>query len=161
MKRNLKFYIILFLLLIAFIISFHEIYNTPNLAQYSPAQLDNLTLNSLKKVDDYPFYTMIYYSDYGFDKYLKGEKAYPVIWTSIITHKDHGGCTCFASMGKKHDPLYGRNFDYYNSIPLILYTKPDNGYASISMVDIQFCGYNKPNYLPDSINSRKALLNAP
>ncbi len=162
MKRHLKFYVILFLLLIVIIISFLELNNnTPNPTQYSPAQLDSLTLNSLKKVDNYPFYTMIYYGDYEFDNYLKGEKDYPLIWTSINTNKDHRGCTCFTSMGNKSEPLYGRNFDYHNSIPLILYTKPDNGYASISMVDIQFFGYNKSDYLPDSINSRKALLNAP
>lgn len=162
MKRNLKFYITLFLLLIAFIISCSESNNnTPNRAQYSPAQLDSLTLNSLKKVDNYPFYAMIYYGDYGFANYLKGKKNYPITWTPIYTKKYHMGCTCFASMGKKSDPLYGRNFDYHNSIPLILYTKPDSGYASISMVDIQFLGYNKSDNLPDSKKSRKALLNAP
>lgn len=29
------------------------------------------SLMSLKKVNDYPFYTMTYYGDYGFDKFLK------------------------------------------------------------------------------------------
>ena len=32
--------------------------------------LDSLTLASLNRVDDYPFYTMTYYGDYGFSDYV-------------------------------------------------------------------------------------------
>jgi predicted choloylglycine hydrolase len=162
MKRNSEFYIMLFPLLILFIISCQQIdNNAPNLSQYSSAQLDSLTLYSLKKINSYPFYTMTYYSDYGFDDYLKGKKDYPVTWANTDISQFYWRCSCFASMGRDGDKLYGRNFDYFNTVPLLLYTNPQNGHASMSMVDIQFLGYDQLNHLPDSIDSRKALLNAP
>lgn len=162
MKRNSVSYVTLFSLLIYFIVSCHQTdSNDLNLGQYSREQLDSLTLNSLKKIDDYPFYAMTYYGDYGFDNYLKGNKGYPIAWTDVNKNKFHRRCSCFAAMGKKSCFFYGRNFDYHNSVPLILYTKPRNGHASMSMVDIQFLGYDQLNHLPDSITSRKELLDAP
>ena len=162
MKKHAIPNVLLILLLISFIISCHQTdSNAVHIGQYTPAQLDSLTLQSLKKIDNYPFYAMTYYSNYGFDNYLKGKKNYPITWANTDTNQFFWRCSCFASMGKDGDKLYGRNFDYFNTVPLLLYTNPQNGHASISMVDIQFLGYDQLNHLSDSIDSRKALLNAP
>jgi hypothetical protein len=37
--------------------------------------------------------------------------------------------------------LFGRNFDYYYSPALLLFTRPPAGYASVSMVDLAVVGF--------------------
>ena len=117
------------------------------------------SLASLKKVDNYGMYQMTYYGDYGFDEFLKvGAKSDADI-EAFVTRRllkglpiDLGvtgdGCTAFVVKNENDDILFGRNFDFTYSPSLQLYTTPDNGYASVSTVNLSFLGYSEDN-LPD------------
>jgi hypothetical protein len=97
---------------------------------------------SLEKVDDYPLYVMTYAGDYGFDEYLQHgvTDARP----PAISPADSAewACTTFAALNPGGEALLGRNFDWHNRATLILYTDPSDGYASVSLVDIAYLGYD-------------------
>lgn len=86
---------------------------------------DSLTLNSLRKLDGSQFYTMNYYSDYNFKEYLDGRIEFPILDSTDKNLRIK--CTCFAAMGNSDSMFFGRNFDYSNSIPLLLFTYPKDG----------------------------------
>jgi len=175
-------------------------------SKYTKAQLDSLTMASLKKVDNHPFYTMIYYGDYGFSNYVKpGVNKSALLKTNTLLEKfslrfknskiisnqrakvcsefnskivnvpghirlwrdlrskikiDLWSCTCFAALGNKNATILGRNFDWYDHIPLLLFTDPPDGYASVSMVDLDYFGFNRNN-LPDKVQNNRRLLDTP
>jgi len=60
---------IIIVLSLMFLTSFCDKESKPG--NHSKGELENLTLTSLEKVNDYPLYVMTYYGDYGFDEYLK------------------------------------------------------------------------------------------
>lgn len=112
------------------------------------------TLFSLKLVDQHPLYTMTYNGDYGFDDFLKqGAKSDGDI-ERFVTKRllkglpfhfnvTKGGCSAFTAEDKAGEPLYARNFDFDFTPALLLKTKPANGYASVSMVNLSYAGYTK------------------
>ena len=126
---------------------------------YSAEELENMTLSSLEKVNDYPLYVMTYYGDYGFNEFLKTGQR---ITLNAGNETDNSwGCTCFSGLKNENARLLGRNFDWPNeSVPLLLFTDPPEGYASVSVVDLGFFGYSRDD-LPDSIENRGNLLNTP
>lgn len=121
----------------------------------------NSTLNSLKKVDDFPLYTMTYAGDYGFADYLK-TGTHPSLSLREPGRSGEGtwGCTCFAASGIGLAKVFGRNFDWHDCIPLLLFTKAPGAYASVSMVDLEYFGYSRNN-LPDALENREELLGTP
>jgi hypothetical protein len=52
-------------------------------------------------------------------------------------------CSLFAALGDPDSMLYGRNFDWDHSPALLLYTYPPDGYASVSMVNLGFLGFDQ------------------
>jgi len=48
------------------------------------------------------------------------------------------GCSLFAAFGDGKEMFYGRNFDWRYSPALLLFTDPPEGYASVSMVDLDY-----------------------
>jgi hypothetical protein len=90
------------------------------------------TLASLVKVDDHPLYTMRYVGVYETStrQTSNGTKG-PVAKTALPW-----ACSLFATA-----EVYGRNFDWQHSPALLLYTDPPEGYASVSMVDIAYLGF--------------------
>jgi hypothetical protein len=73
-------------------------------------------------------------------------------------------CSLFAALGDADHMLYGRNFDWDYSPAMLLFTGPPDGYASVSMVDIAYLGFEgaKANTLPDlPLVERRSLLGAP
>jgi len=101
-------------------------------------------------VDSYPLYVATYVADYRLDEYLR-TGSYS---SSLI--RGSPGCTCFYASGSK---LYGRNFDFPANPALLLFTHPDDGYASVSMVDLGYFGYSLGN-LPED-GSLESLTTAP
>ena len=119
------------------------------------------TLSSLTKIDDFPFYTMKFYADYGFSDKIQIKKNSNTESLKIKLDENRGwGCACFTAFGDKTKMYFGRNFDWHYCIPMLLYTKPKDGHASVSIVDLEYLGYNSTN-LPDDNNNRQRLLNAP
>lgn len=126
------------------------------------------TLTSLVQVDNYPLYTMHYYGTF--------ERATPATQVieglisatarpakSLKTEPDWA-CSLFAALGNPDHKLYGRNFDWHFSPALLLFTDPPQGYASVSMVDIAYLGFNssQARALTDqSLRDRRPLLFAP
>jgi hypothetical protein len=124
---------------------------TENLAGLSPDEIT--TLRSLEKLDEYPFYRMHYAGDY----------EYPQIGSTWPEEVDFA-CSLFASMGTGGDIYYGRNFDWSISPALLLFTDPPDGYASVSMVDLEFLGIDpedSKNLTELPLLERTALLSAP
>ena len=119
------------------------------------------TLASIQKVDDYPLYTMTYYGDYGFKEYLLTGNL-PFFSSDVLQREERFACTCFAAMGTKGSLIFSRNFDWQpnRATYLLLVTDPPDGFASISMIDLGFLGYDD-NAQPNSSNNRTPLLNTP
>ena len=135
--------------------------NVADIDKYTQQQLDSLTLASLKKVDDYPLYVMTFYGDYGFAEYLQtGISTSTSANLSTQQTSIRWACTCFAALGKKGFAVFGRNFDWVNRASLLLFTNPPGAYAAVSMVDLNYFGYNANN-LPDSPGNRENLLGTP
>lgn len=117
------------------------------------------TLSSLQQREQ-GVYTMTYYGDYGFDEFLETGAQSDEDIERFVTHRllkglpieinvTGAGCTCFVSRNENDDVIFGRNFDFTYAPMLQIYTKPDNGYASISTVNLSFAGYSEDN-LPSS-----------
>lgn len=118
------------------------------------------TLLSLEKIDDYGAYQMTYYGDYGFDEFLEVGASSDEDIEKFVTKRllkgmpvDLGvtgdGCTAFVTKNEKGEVIYGRNFDFLYAPSLQLYTEPEDGYKSVSTVNLSFAGYSE-NTLPDS-----------
>lgn len=118
------------------------------------------SLMSLEKVDDYGMYQMTYCGDYGFDDFLEVGAGNDADIEAFVTKQllkglpiDLGvtgnGCTAFVVKNENGNILFGRNFDFTYAPSLQLYTTPDNGYASVSTINLAFAGYSEDN-LPDS-----------
>ena len=125
------------------------------------------SLSTLKKVDNYPMYTMTYYGDYGFDDFLKVGAKNDSDIEAFVTKRllkglpiDLGvtgdGCTAFVTHNENGDVIFGRNFDFDYTPSLQVKTTPDNGYASVSTVNLTFAGYDENN-LPEGFNAFLAL----
>jgi len=117
----------------------------------SPDQI--ATLNSLERVDEYPLYVMHYQG-----KYRSGVSYLPAYDTDAAW-----ACSLFATMGDEDQKIFGRNFDWQFSPAVLLFTDPPDGYASVSMVDIAYLGFeNKAENLAElPLVKRQALLQAP
>ena len=125
------------------------------------------SLASLKEIDDYGMYQMVYYGDYGFDDFLKVGATSDADIEAFVTSRllkglpiDLGvtgdGCTAFVTKNDNGDILFGRNFDFLYAPSLQLFTNPENGYASVSTVNLSFAGYSEDN-LPDGFNLNSFL----
>lgn len=133
--------------------------STPTTAPTPTSRADGLsdeevaTLSSLEQVDDYPLYTMRYYGPYD-------QRASSIETASLPSW----ACSLFAALGDADNMLYGRNFDWEYSPAVLLFTDPPDGYASVSMVDIAYFGFEgaKVGTLPDlPLIERQALLHTP
>jgi hypothetical protein len=139
--------------------SFPKASATPTLSASVIEELGGLTpeeavtLHSLEKLDNYPFYSMHYAGNY----------EYPQIG-STWPEEVNFACSLFASMATGSDMLYGRNFDWSISPTLLLFTDPPDAYASVSMVDLEFLGIppeDSKNLTDLPLVERTALLSAP
>ncbi len=112
------------------------------------------SLWSLKKLDNYGMFQMTYYGDYGFDDFLEiGAKSDSDIEAFVTKRLLKGlpidlgvtgdGCTAFVTQNNNGEIIFGRNFDFTYSPSLQVFTSPDNGYKSVSTVNLTFAGYDE------------------
>lgn len=117
------------------------------------------TLASLTRVDDYPLYTMHYYGSYA----TADAASVADLPESTATSRASWACSLFAALGDAQNRFFGRNFDWPFSPALLLFTDPDDGYASVSMVDIVYLRFSDRSVdltqLP--LDQRRMLLEAP
>lgn len=139
---------------------------TPNVvATQTPIGDEAATLLSLQKVDDYPLYTMQYRGAYQQAAGLRpGTVSLTEAVVPVTGCQAQWGCSLFTAMADENDRLMGRNFDWQFSPALLLFTRPPDGYASVSMVDIAYLGFdgerfkNLTDLPPEQL---RALLDAP
>jgi penicillin V acylase-like amidase (Ntn superfamily) len=111
------------------------------------------TLKSLRKVDDYPLYTMTYYGAYDISSEIQ---------TAVMSRERPWACSLFAAFGDTRHKLYGRNFDWEFSPAVLLFTHPPDGYASVSMVDITYLGFRRQDVASLTTSQKRSrLLSAP
>jgi Acyl-coenzyme A:6-aminopenicillanic acid acyl-transferase len=119
------------------------------------------TLASLTKVDAYPLYSMTYQSSYRPAATQWPGAAVPAMKEGV--RSPAWACSLFAALGDAKNRLYGRNFDWRFSPALLLYLDPPDGYASVSLVDMEYFGFGDGSQdlttLP--LARRRALLGAP
>ena len=109
-----------------------------------------------------------YEGNYGFDEFLvqggaASDQAVAEYLTSSIS--DGGlrvllggnpfGCSTLSVAGQEGGYLFGRNFDWENCNAMIVSSKPENGYASVSTVNTDFiqAGGLDTSKLPDQIQA--------
>lgn len=104
---------------------------------------EEATLNSLEQVDDHPLYTMHYIGSYP--SRAHSYKPTTLIKSTLASAQTScnvtWACSLFAVLGDEDNRLFGRNFDWHFSPALLLFTDPPDGYASVSMVDIEYLGF--------------------
>lgn len=129
------------------------------------------TVFSVEKIDAQGFYTMEYSGDYGFDEFLQVGAGNDQELIDFVAKRLMKGlpitikapdlsCSTFNAITPDGEYIFGRNFDMDSSPGLLVHTRPDNGYESISMVNLAFLGYNK-DYMPDRFCNRFLALAAP
>ena len=135
------------------------VYATPNDGLSAD---ERATLESLRKIDDYPLYTMYYQGDYHHEELTNTIDTYPAaVWA---THRSATwACSLFATLVANNTMLFGRNFDWRYSPAVLLFTQPSAGYASAAMVDIEYLvGADLAHHLTEiPLDERTALLEAP
>lgn len=132
------------------------------------------TISSIEKVTD-NFYKIAYTADYKLDKLLEQGVSTEAELEAFISknlffgypmHGNEeyyaGGCTAFSVMTPDSQYISGKNFDYDPTEILIVYTSPQNGYASYTMVDLDIVGIGKDNDIStNSLLGKIGMLAAP
>lgn len=121
-------------------------------------------------------YYMEYDGDYGFDEMLDrgGVGSDVEVAEFFVDYISHGmispadvdidvsdfGCSTLCVQGEK-GAMLGRNFDWSEEcIEMLVVTRPDNGYDSVSTVNLAFLGYGG-DYLPEELTDKFLALAAP
>lgn len=97
------------------------------------------------------FSTVSFDGDYGFDTYLEhgGASTDTEVIKYLTQHLISNateldfqpiafGCSTIAADGKNGERLFGRNFDWNHCNAMVVLSKPNNGYQSISTVNMDF-----------------------
>lgn len=92
-------------------------------------------------------------SDAGVAEYLMNRISEGSI--SLLFGKNPFGCSTLSVSGSDGGRLFGRNFDWENCNALILSSKPEKGYASVSTVNMDFIQSNgiDVSRIPDNIQA--------
>lgn len=116
------------------------------------------TLNSLEQLDAYPLYVMHYQGAYP------AQVSQPWPRSVLAARQLTWGCSLFAALGDGGDRLAGRNFDWRFSPALLLFTEPPGAFASVSLVDLEYLGFDgepAKKLLDLPLEARRSLLDAP
>ena len=114
------------------------------------------TIQSLKKVNEFPFYIAEYFGDYRINDYKKGAIKSPNDIVPFFQTLFNGlgkptelsfpgppeinsGCSAFFCRDKNNSAIIGKNNDWKKDPVLLLTTTPDDGYKALSMVNLNFC----------------------
>ncbi len=117
---------------------------------------------SIMKLED-GLYRMEYVGDYGFDEFLAqggadSDSALAVYLASYLSHgyckternvpEEAFGCSTVCVTDEHGVTYFGRNYDWKDCRALIVHTKPDNGFESVSTCCLDFLGFGG-DYRPD------------
>ena len=126
-------------------------------AQTAPQeeQENSITLTSeIVELED-GFSAVRYDGDYGFDDFLASGGAssdgevVEYLANNLLSGLNLGdllggifGCSTIAVQSPEGDALFGRNFDWENCEAMVVESHPENGYASLSTVNMDFITQN-------------------
>lgn len=116
------------------------------------------TIESLKKINDFPFYIAKYHGDYKLNEYKDGaiqspndvvpffqslfsELGKPTKLKSLNPPEIDLGCSAFYFRDNNDSSIVCKNNEWKRDPILLLKTTPDIGYASFSMVNLNFCDF--------------------
>jgi hypothetical protein len=143
------------------------------------------TVQSLKKINEFPFYTAKYYGDYKIDEFRNGaiknpndvvpffqsmfmELGKPAKLSFPEPPDANLGCSAFFYHDENNSVYVGKNNDWKRDPVLLLKTEPENGLASLSMVNLNFCDLFRLNsfehnlllapYVPQDGMNEKGLV---
>ena len=125
----------------------------------------------VKKLED-GLYSMEYSGDYGLEDFLEqgGKSSDMAVADFVIDRLFHGlvdlelqsrpfGCSTLSVSSPEGGRLFGRNFDWGKCTALIVQTRPKDGYASVSTVNMDFL--NLGLRLPENAFARLMSAAAP
>lgn len=130
---------------------------------------------TVKEIDENLYY-MEYKGDYGFDVFLEqGGASSTNEMAGYITDflsggfmskaptmgKINFGCTAYTVKNTNGGALMGRNYDWdgENGIAMVIYTEPENGYASYSTCWLDFLGFGE-GWKPEGMTNQYMSLAA-
>ena len=130
---------------------------------------------TVTKISD-GLYSMSYEGDYGFDAYVEqGGGSNAEEMGEYITNFLSGGfyavdtsvmedcvmaCSTITAKDADGNMLFGRNYDWSDCKTMIVHTKPDNGYESVSTVCLDFLGFGEEWYPETDMMSKIMSLSA-
>lgn len=130
------------------------------------------TISSIKHIEG-DLYTVDYQVDYKLDRVLeKGlssvEELEAIISDELFfgypikTNENLFGCSAFAAKTPEGKRIVGRNFDYAQGGALLVYTQPNNGYRSYSMVSLSHLGVSKEEgTMPETLTGKLSIIASP
>lgn len=130
-------------------------------------------INSIQKIAaDKPIYYMKVDGDYHFEDFLQSggassDKAVSAFLTkrisqgfySIDVQDSELACSTISANTPDGAHIWGRNFDWTGSVPIIVQCNPKDGYASISTCDFQNIT-SSPNVVPEGIANKMLAIAA-
>ncbi|MDO4285479.1 MAG: C45 family peptidase [Eubacteriales bacterium] len=119
------------------------------------------TVATLQQQDDF-YFTMDYKADYGLDEFLETGASTDSELAAFIVKKlmkglpveislPNLGCSAFAAQTPEGDWIFGRNFDNAQAAYALVHTEPQDGYESISMVNLSYIGFGDGSALLDKV----------
>jgi predicted choloylglycine hydrolase len=133
-----------------------------------------IAANTITKLDT-GLYSLEYKGDYGFDDFLaqggaSSDAAVADYLTSFLSHgfykPDNSieagdfGCSTLTVKTTEGDVLFGRNYDWADCSAMIVRTRPNDGYESISTCCLDFLGFDKDWQADGSMMDRMMALAA-
>lgn len=118
--------------------------------------------NSIEKLED-GLYAMEYIGNYGFDEFLAqgGAVSDGAVAEYLVSYLSHGfykietdvqpgefGCSTICTQDASGTVFFGRNYDWEECRTMIVHTRPNDGYESISTCCLDFLGFRE-NHAPD------------
>ena len=149
---------------------------TENQMENSGTSDINQTISPLEEINLVPptseiveledgFSTVRYDGDYGFNEFLAGGGAssdgevVEYLANNLLSDLNLSdllggifGCSTIAVQSPDGDALFGRNFDWENCEAMVVESHPENGYASLSTVNMDFITQNVSGMLGVALN---------
>lgn len=149
---------------------------TENQMENSGTSDINQTISSLEEINlvsptseivelEDGFSTVRYDGDYGFNEFLAGGGAssdgevVEYLANNLLSDLNLSdllggifGCSTIAVQSPDGDALFGRNFDWENCEAMVVESHPENGYASLSTVNMDFITQNVSGMLGVALN---------
>lgn len=129
------------------------------------------TLSTFRQLDK-NIWTIVYKGSYGLDELL--EKGYTGLFGAMrfaqkflhsrqifINTFVRGGCSSFNTRTPDQDVIFGRNFDYKDSLSIVIWTFPENGYRSMTVTTGSFMLYGKKWQRPEKKKNHIRAMIAP